>query len=126
MQLKCTTWILCAAVLLSSAGAYPQATATGWQIVEYVDTTDFPSSPGGHFFYSADPAEQNFVDGGGAGHFARTGKSYNVGGPIPVCRFYGSVSPGPNSHFFTADGQECAALRASQITPIPENLPQWN
>jgi hypothetical protein len=28
-----------------------------------------------------------------------------------VCRFYGSITPGPNSHFFTADPDECAAVK---------------
>ncbi|MFS8086140.1 MAG: LamG domain-containing protein, partial [Acidobacteriota bacterium] len=126
MQLKYMTLILCTVVLLPTADTHAQATATGWQVVEYLDTADFPSSPGGHFFYSADPVEQSFVDGGGAGRFARTGKSFNIGGPIPVCRFYGSVSPGPNSHFFTADGGECAALKALQKTPIPADVQQWN
>jgi serine protease len=29
----------------------------------------------------------------------------------PVCRFFGTPGIGPNSHFFTADTVECAAVR---------------
>jgi hypothetical protein len=43
----------------------------------------------------------------------------------PVCRFYGSVSPGPNSHFYTADAGECDALKKlAQTTPATEK--RWN
>jgi hypothetical protein len=31
----------------------------------------------------------------------------------PVCRFYGSLSPGPNSHFYTADAAECDAVEGA-------------
>jgi hypothetical protein len=95
-------------------------------VVEYVDTVDFPTSPGGHFFYSSDPAEQAAVDAGAAGQFHRTGRQFLTGGSVPVCRFYGSLSPGPNSHFFTADPVECAALKAAQIVPTPTTVQQWN
>jgi hypothetical protein len=95
-------------------------------VVEYLDTADFPNSPGGHFFYSSDAAEQAAVDSGAAGLFARTGRVFLTGGTNPVCRFYGSVSPGPNSHFFTVDVNECNALRAAQITPRPTTVQQWN
>jgi hypothetical protein len=46
-------------------------------------------------------------------------------GAVQVCRFYGSVSPGPNSHFFTADARECQELRNLQAT-TPSNMPRWN
>ncbi|MBK9606685.1 MAG: hypothetical protein IPO58_09850 [Betaproteobacteria bacterium] len=95
-------------------------------VVEYLDTADFPDSPGGHFFYSSDPAEQAAVDAGAAGQFHRTGREFLTGGTAPVCRFYGSLAPGPNSHFFTVDIAECDALKAAQITPAPATVQQWN
>ncbi|MBK7471383.1 MAG: hypothetical protein IPI73_12885 [Betaproteobacteria bacterium] len=95
-------------------------------VVEYLDTADFPDSPGGHFFYSSDPAEQAAVDAGAAGQFHRTGREFLTGGTAPVCRFYGSLAPGPNSHFFTVDMAECNALKAAQITPAPATVQQWN
>jgi hypothetical protein len=72
------------------------------------------------FFITADPAEQAFVDGGGAGRWLRTGNTFATGGPNQVCRFYGNgaINPvtgtiyGPNSHFYTADPAECAGLKA--------------
>src|SRR4051794_30069971 len=73
---------LCAAMAMIAADGHAQSLPAGWQVVEYLDTADFPSSPGGHYFYSAVPGEQAAVDGGGAGRFVRTGKSFNVGGPI--------------------------------------------
>ena len=98
----------------------------GSVVVEYRNGADFPGSPGGHFFYSSDPAEQAAVDSGAAGQFRRTGRQFFTGGTSPVCRFYGSISPGPNSHFFTADPGECADLKAQQRTPVPTNVQQWN
>lgn len=95
-------------------------------VVEYVDSQDFALAPGGHYFYSSEPDEQAFVDGGGAGHFQRTGRIFKAGGYVPVCRFYGSVSPGPNSHFFSADQNECAGLKAQEKSPVPADVPQWN
>lgn len=95
-------------------------------VVEFLDTADFPGSPGGHFFYSSDPAEQAAVDAGAAGKFARTGRQFLTGGTSPVCRFYGSMAPGPNSHFFTVDVNECNALKAAQVAPAPATVQQWN
>ena len=101
-------------------------TAEAGTVVEYLNTADFPTSPGGHFFYSSDPAEQAAVDGGAAGQFSRTGRQFLIGGTSPVCRFYGSVTPGPNSHFFTVEVAECNALKAAQAKPTPTAVQQWN
>ena len=95
-------------------------------VVEYQNTEDFPGSPGGHFFYTDDPGEQAIVDSGGDGHFVRTGKTFNAGGSKRACRFYGSVVPGPNSHFYTVSDQECDALKAQQQVPTPTDVQQWN
>ena len=99
------------------------ATAT---VIEYVNQGDFARTPGGQFFYSADLNEQQTVDVGNAGQFFRTGRTYAAGGASPVCRFYGSIAPGPNSHFFTVDTNECSGLKAAQIVPTPATVPQWN
>jgi len=95
-------------------------------VVEYRNTADFPGSPGGHFFYTADPAQQNTLDSGTYGQFLRTGRSFRAGGHVPTCRFYGSVHPGPNSHFFSASEADCNALKALQATPTPTAAQQWN
>jgi hypothetical protein len=114
-----------AGFLLSIAKGLTPA-ATSGTVVEYKNNLDFPNSPGGHFFYSSDPGEQGYVDSGAAGAFVRTGRSFKIGGPSAVCRFYGSVAPGPNSHFFTVDALECNDLKASQVTPTPNERQQWN
>jgi hypothetical protein len=42
-----------------------------------------------------------------------------------VCRFYGSQSPGPNSHFYTVSADECVYLKQLQAgTPATEK--RWN
>ena len=79
-----------------------------------------------HYFITADAAEALAIDRGAAGPgWSRTGASWKtwVGGPIPnateVCRFYGSndIDPatklrrGPNSHFYTVQPGECAAVK---------------
>ena len=116
--------MFCGALLAGATLAFGMAGAAN--VVEYLNTLDFPAAPGGHYFYSADPAEQAMVDSGAAGRFHRTGLVFYTGGDTPVCRFYGSVTPGPNSHFFTADAQECAGLRSLQVVPTPGDTPQWN
>jgi hypothetical protein len=97
------------------------------RVVEYVDTADFPGSPGGHFFYTLDGSpESAMVDSGAVGNWKRTGQSFGIGGPDAVCRFYGSQEPGPNSHFYTIDPDECSSLALLQAYPTPRTTPQWN
>ncbi len=100
--------------------------ANAQTVIEYVNTNDFPRAPGGQYFYSADAGEQAYVDSGAAGAFKRTGGGFVAGGAKPLCRFYGSVNPGPNSHFYTIDSAECNALKAAQLTPKPSATQQWN
>jgi hypothetical protein len=60
------------------------------------------------------------VDTGAVGRWQRTGNAFAAGGPNQVCRFGGNsnINPatgtfyGPNSHFYTADANECAGLIA--------------
>jgi hypothetical protein len=78
-----------------------------------------------HYFIAADPGEQDFVDSGAVGHWQRTGVTFVSGGNVAVCRFYGSISPGPNSHFYTASADECAQLKQLQAT-TPATQKRWN
>jgi uncharacterized repeat protein (TIGR02543 family) len=79
-----------------------------------------------HYFVTADPNEAALIDNGGAGPgWVRTGLSFKPGGFVPVCRFYGSVVPGPNSHFYTAAAEECNALKTLQAL-VPASSPRWN
>src|SRR5205823_3617149 len=73
----------------------------------------------GHYFMTADPAEMHSVESGGAGAgWSRTGGQFGVfrsagdaPGISPVCRFYGTPGVGPNSHFYTANAQECDLVK---------------
>jgi alpha-tubulin suppressor-like RCC1 family protein len=78
-----------------------------------------------HYFVTASPEEISAVSSGSAGAWLRTGNSFKAGGTTPVCRFYGSVSPGPNSHFYTGDPGECEYLKSLQAA-TPENQKRWN
>ncbi|MEQ1742487.1 MAG: hypothetical protein ABL869_08330 [Candidatus Nitrotoga sp.] len=79
-----------------------------------------------HYFITADASEAAAIDGGSAGPgWIRTGNSFKSGGSTPVCRFYGSQVPGPNSHFYTVAGTECDGLKQLQaITPATQK--RWN
>jgi len=88
--------------------------ATGVAVLEYYNVGL------GHYFITASVAETANIDAGGAGPgWQRTGYGFvafvpEVGVPIgalPVCRFYGTRGIGPNSHFYTADPDECALVR---------------
>jgi len=118
--------IIRSSIVALLAGAALAAATQAATVVEYSNRDDFPHSPAGQFFYSADQAEQATVDLGAAGSFYRTGRTFLSGGPTAACRFYGSVTPGPNSHFFTVDANECAGLKAAQIVPTPTTVQQWN
>ena len=55
-----------------------------------------------------------------------TGGTFKSGGSSAVCRFYGSpYRPGPNSHFYTVDDAECAALKRTAAM-TSGGLPRWN
>ncbi|MFS8086462.1 MAG: hypothetical protein ACMG6H_12590, partial [Acidobacteriota bacterium] len=79
-----------------------------------------------HYFITSDPFEAAAIDGGSAGPgWSRTGDTFNSGGSSPVCRFYGSMSPGPNSHFYTVLAGECDDLKRIQAI-TPSTQPRWN
>ena len=71
-----------------------------------------------HYFITPYTAEaDNIILNGSAGPgWDRTRLNFGAwqdNGPtgVPVCRFYGTPGKGPNSHFFTADAGECAAVK---------------
>jgi uncharacterized delta-60 repeat protein len=79
-----------------------------------------------HYFITADPGEAAAIDAGSAGPgWVRTGESFKGGGTNFVCRFYGSTSPGPNSHFYTVTPSECGGLKSLQKT-TPASERRWN
>jgi hypothetical protein len=78
-----------------------------------------------HYFITANAAEATGLDTNPSLGWRRTGNSFSSGGNNAVCRFYGSMSPGPNSHFYTVDATECASLKALQAS-TPDNAKRWN
>ena len=86
----------------------------------------------GHYFLTADELEiRSLVESPEQG-WAPTNNTFPVydrdrapAGAVPVCRFYGSISPGPNSHFYTGDAAECAALKTIALNTAPLD-PRWN
>ncbi len=79
------------------------------EVVEYVNRLDFPAQPGGQFFYAVRSFDKTTLDA--LPRWSRTGKSFLSGGYVSACRFYGGNNGGPNTHFYSADNQECDALR---------------
>ena len=79
-------------------------------VVEYVNRTDFPNQPGGQYFYAVRAEDKTLLDSVPA--WQRSGKGFKSGGYVSACRFYGGKNGGPNTHFYSADDQECAALKA--------------
>jgi cytochrome c peroxidase len=77
------------------------------------------------YFITASASDQALLDGGVAPGWSRTGEWFKQGGTTPVCRFYGSVSPGPNSHFYTAVESECTLLKNLQAS-TPATQPRLN
>ena len=79
-----------------------------------------------HYFITASAAEAAAIDSGSAGPgWSRTSGTFASGGNVAVCRFFGSISPGPNSHFYTGDVNECASLKSLQAT-TPSTQKRWN
>lgn len=90
------------------------------------DVIEFYNTNLDNYFITTDASEAAAIDSGSAGPgWGRTGKSFKSGGTTPVCRFYGSQSPGPNSHFYTVDAGECQNLKEIQAS-TPATQPRWN
>ena len=74
-----------------------------------------------HYFQAAGQDEIDSILAGGAGPgWELTGQSFKVWpnmpsdtfvAAAPVCRFYGGLNGGPNSHFFTASAEECQIVK---------------
>jgi hypothetical protein len=78
---------------------------------------EFYNSTLNHYFMTISAAEATAIDNGSAGPgWSRTGVAFKAWpdqsqAPLhvrPVCRFSSSISPGPNSNYYTVDPDECA------------------
>lgn len=122
---KFTSPLAGALVALSRIAILALALSAG-QFALAADVVEFYNSGLDHYFITANPNEAAAIDSGSAGPgWARTGYKFAAGGSTPVCRFYGSVSPGPNSHLYSLQGAECSSLMQLQ-TSIPATQPRWN
>ena len=79
------------------------------------DIVEFENAALRHFFITYDNAEARGIDAGAAGPgWVRSGLSFRPGGSAAVCRFYGTPGLGPNSHFYTADPEECERVKGDR------------
>ena len=90
------------------------------------DVVEFYNTILDNYFVTANAAEQSAIAGGSAGPgWSVTGGRFKSGGSGSVCRFYGSIAPGPNSHFYTIGAGECQGLKTLQAA-TPASQPRWN
>jgi serine protease len=119
-QLECVcTTSTCGAGMLDAAAAVLAARPVPNVVEFYNDILD-------NYFITANATEALAIDFGSAGPgWARTGNTFKSGGTAQVCRFYGSVAPGPNSHFYTIDNTECTRLKQLQALATSTEK-RWN
>jgi uncharacterized protein (DUF1800 family) len=107
---------ICKAIVVAAAGGWCAAALA----VEPTGNAVEWFHPGlGHYFFTSGPEEIAGIDAGGAGGgWVRTGGQFgtflgpnDAPGIVPVCRFYGTPGIGPNSHFYTANAEECAGVK---------------
>lgn len=90
------------------------------------DVVEFYNTTLDNYFITADANEAAAIDTGAAGPgWSRTGDTFGAGGNAAVCRFYGSLTPGPNSHFYTVLAAECENLKQIQATTSATQK-RWN
>jgi beta-mannanase len=98
----------------------------------YVTVSEFFAPTLNHYFRTAIPEEAAALRANPGSGFQYTNKDFRAylrdNHPVSaqlVCRFYGSFTIGPNSHFYTADADECAQLKQLQAT-TPAGVQRWN
>ena len=110
----------------SGMGSAASATVTVATPTSTGTVVEFYNTNLDNYFITADANEAAQIDGGSAGlGWMRTGNTFSSGGSTPVCRFYGSQSPGPNSHFYTVNSFECEGLKQVQAS-TPATQKRWN
>jgi photosystem II stability/assembly factor-like uncharacterized protein len=86
-----------------------------------------------HYFRTTSFAEAVFLDSlAGDQRWVRTNDDFlaweanqDDGSAQPVCRFYGSPTIGPNSHFYLVGRQNCIEFEAKE-SKIPAGAQRWN
>ena len=85
------------------------------------EAVEFHNTDLDHYFVAAGPDEiQGILDGAAGPGWELTHQAFKAWlqppsdpalGAVPVCRFYGALAGGPNSHFFTASAEECDLVK---------------
>lgn len=85
--------------------------------VQVVQAVEFYNATLDHYFVTVNPVEITDLVNGAHPGWTRTGLTFNVFAPamsggagVPVCRFYGLPSAGLDSHFYTANPDECSII----------------
>ena len=105
-----------AAVFIAAGGI-----TTGGPPVPGVQTAavEFLHAGFGHYFLTADPDEIGGLDSGVFAGWSRTGQTFNVWktgtGLADVCRFFTVFFAPKSSHFYTANGAECALVGQNPV-----------
>ena len=93
--------------------------ATGTMVEYYKPSAD-------HYFMTLEGGESVLLDTTPAGAgWQRTGRVFGawkpsgLAGSTRLCRFYGDLEGGPDSHFYTPEGPECDGLRAQDAATPP-------
>jgi len=111
----CNTSGLCGAGMLDAGAALGSILPGGPPPPNATRVVEFYRADLDHYFITADPAEVNFIDKFLSGIFQRTGLYFyayltRAVAPItaqPVCRFYADANVQINSHWYSANAQEC-------------------
>jgi CARDB len=106
-------------------GAYALSFAVAGGSAVVTPVVEYYHSGLDNYFITANASEAAGLDNNQSLGWRRTGQSFASGGSTAVCRFYGSLSPGPNSHFYTVDPAECARLKDVQAN-TPDSAKRWN
>ena len=111
LRRECVAARECSTPGRASAARCPAATRrrSAYRVVEFY-RADLD-----HYFITADPAEIAYIDTFLSGTFQRTGLYFYAylvprsrqPGRRPVCRFYASEAVADNSHYYSADFDEC-------------------
>lgn len=99
---------------------------------QLVTVHEFYNASLDRYFRTASDAEAAAIRANPATGEADTGQAFKAwsgiaypSGARPVFRFYGSITPGPNSHFFTVDVNEARALQRAELD-TPASVKRWN
>jgi hypothetical protein len=92
--------------------------ATSAPELKEVDVDEFYNAQLDHYFITANAVEKQMLDDGVQPGWVRTGESFKAYAPdsravtpiSPVCRYYGLPLAGLNSHFYSADADECVQV----------------